>query len=266
MNKYLSSEVTTLANCWKLTLKNGITLGFTDFAEDLVVHDLVYRARSGFFSSAIESSSSLSVDNFEIGGFLDADIITKEDVISGLYDHAYLEILVVNYYKTQENIVIKAGYFGEVRFKDHQFIVEVRGISESLSKKVGKLYSPTCRAKFGGSECGIKEGAGVICKIIEIYGEIKLIVDTELTDSLYKYGQVKVRNLYIPIVSFHLNEITLISKLPVETQKGDECILYAGCDRKFETCCNIYNNAINFRGEPHVPGMDEIHKTAGTFR
>lgn len=27
----------------------------------------------------------------------------------------------------------------------------------------------------------------------------------------------------------------------------------ATCDKSFLTCCNTYNNALNFRGEPHIP-------------
>ncbi|XVN43247.1 MAG: phage BR0599 family protein [Candidatus Rickettsia vulgarisii] len=32
----------------------------------------------------------------------------------------------------------------------------------------------------------------------------------------------------------------------------------AGCDKKFITCCNKFNNAVNFRGEPLIPNDDFI--------
>jgi hypothetical protein len=33
-----------------------------------------------------------------------------------------------------------------------------------------------------------------------------------------------------------------------------------GCDRKFETCLNVYANTINFRGFPFVPGVEKAYK------
>ena len=34
----------------------------------------------------------------------------------------------------------------------------------------------------------------------------------------------------------------------------------AGCNKEFSTCCNKFNNAINFHGEPHLPGMNILLK------
>ena len=32
----------------------------------------------------------------------------------------------------------------------------------------------------------------------------------------------------------------------------------AGCDKSFATCREVFANAINFRGFPHIPGADYI--------
>ena len=32
-----------------------------------------------------------------------------------------------------------------------------------------------------------------------------------------------------------------------------DVVLTPGCDKKFITCCNKYDNAVNFRGEPFIP-------------
>jgi uncharacterized phage protein (TIGR02218 family) len=40
---------------------------------------------------------------------------------------------------------------------------------------------------------------------------------------------------------------------------GDTYNLTAGCGKRFiEDCKTKFNNALNFRGEPHLPGMDQI--------
>ena len=39
---------------------------------------------------------------------------------------------------------------------------------------------------------------------------------------------------------------------------GDLFVLTAGCDRRFSTCTGKFGNGVNFRGEPHVPGLDAM--------
>jgi hypothetical protein len=36
-----------------------------------------------------------------------------------------------------------------------------------------------------------------------------------------------------------------------------------GCDKQFATCVNRFKNALNFRGEPHVPGGDLLTRFGG---
>jgi hypothetical protein len=41
---------------------------------------------------------------------------------------------------------------------------------------------------------------------------------------------------------------------------GDLLEIKLGCDKKFNTCCNIFHNQLNFRGEPHLPMHGENMK------
>ena len=45
---------------------------------------------------------------------------------------------------------------------------------------------------------------------------------------------------------------------------GDTFNAIAGCDKTIGTCVAKFNNAVNFRGEPYVPGMDKMLSTAAT--
>ena len=47
---------------------------------------------------------------------------------------------------------------------------------------------------------------------------------------------------------------------PFKVQVGDSYKARAGCDKYFNTCKNKYNNVVNFRGFPHIPGRDEVTK------
>lgn len=50
--------------------------------------------------------------------------------------------------------------------------------------------------------------------------------------------------------------IRLYLPLSFDVQVGDKARVYPGCDKRFETCIAKFDNALNFRGEPHVPGID----------
>jgi hypothetical protein len=51
---------------------------------------------------------------------------------------------------------------------------------------------------------------------------------------------------------------TLALPMPYTVAPGDEYSMRAGCDKSFFTCKNRFNNVINFRGEPYLPGIDKI--------
>ena len=43
-----------------------------------------------------------------------------------------------------------------------------------------------------------------------------------------------------------------------DIQVGDKARVYLGCDKTFATCIARFDNALNFRGEPHIPGIDSL--------
>jgi hypothetical protein len=49
-------------------------------------------------------------------------------------------------------------------------------------------------------------------------------------------------------------QLWLAMKYPI--QVGDRFLVYAGCDKRRETCNNVYSNILNFRAEPDMPGFD----------
>lgn len=55
--------------------------------------------------------------------------------------------------------------------------------------------------------------------------------------------------------------ITLFQRPYYPIRPGDKCVLRPGCDRRRVTCKEKFNNMLNFRGEPDVPGNDEYYKT-----
>ncbi|HLL58748.1 MAG TPA: phage BR0599 family protein, partial [Allosphingosinicella sp.] len=44
---------------------------------------------------------------------------------------------------------------------------------------------------------------------------------------------------------------------------GDLVEISEGCDKSFATCTARFANGANFRGEPHLPGMDLLTRYPG---
>ena len=42
-------------------------------------------------------------------------------------------------------------------------------------------------------------------------------------------------------------------------QPGDTFTVTAGCDKRFATCRSKFDNQLNFRGFPHLPGNDAAY-------
>lgn len=50
--------------------------------------------------------------------------------------------------------------------------------------------------------------------------------------------------------------VRLFLDLPKDIQVGDRGRIYPGCDKLRSTCINKFNNIVNFRGFPDIPGQD----------
>ena len=66
------------------------------------------------------------------------------------------------------------------------------------------------------------------------------------------------------VKAFLGGQFTFVLPMPNAIAVGDTFKAIAGCDKTFSTCYTNFNNALNFRGEPYVPGMDKLLSTSST--
>jgi hypothetical protein len=52
--------------------------------------------------------------------------------------------------------------------------------------------------------------------------------------------------------------VTTYLGMSMPTMIGDRFYYYAGCDKRRDTCVKKFNNIVNFRGEPDIPGIDKM--------
>ncbi|MDM8335295.1 baseplate hub domain-containing protein [Wolbachia pipientis] len=93
------------------------------------------KSLSRFTASSIILNSDLKTDNLEIEGILNSDDIKEEDVLSGKYDFANIEIFLVNYKDlSQGRINLHSETLGKVTLNNGRFIVEIRALSAKLEE------------------------------------------------------------------------------------------------------------------------------------
>ena len=157
LEAHLAEEVTTLATCWRVTRRDGLTHHFTDHDRDLVVDGATYRAATGYTRSAVSSDTTLAVDNLEIDGLLDAEEITEADLRGGRFDYAAVEMFLVNWADPgQGKLILRKGWLGEVTVsRTGVFHAELRGLAQALQQRIGELYAPECRADLGDARCKV---------------------------------------------------------------------------------------------------------------
>ena len=268
---WLSGETTTTAWCWKLSLKDGTVFGFTSHDQDIRIGDDIYWAACGFMPTSVDTSNNMAVDNLDVEGFLDSNVISADDIDSGRYDGATVEITVCNWEDpNQSPLIVRRGTLGQVERTDIGYTAEIRGLLDAFQQKTNVIYQKTCRATLGDSQCKFPVASqatttGTVTQI-NTDGSFNTTLSTQdWMDGFFTYG----------VLSFTSGEnkgskhevknyvaanrvITLFMPTFNDISVGDAFSLSVGCDGNFSTCKTKFNNVVNFRGEPQVPGTDYV--------
>lgn len=268
LQAHLDTGATTLAHVWKLTRRDGVSLGFTDHDNDLVVDGVTYEAAAGVSASAIESTGGLSVDNLDILGALNSDRLSEDDLIGGLFDDAEIEIWRVNWADVSERVLMRKGNLGEVTRGATGFSAELRGLAHRLNQPAGRLFQYACDADLGDARCGltIVPIAGVVVsaeddRVIVASG---LEAQTENTFTrgrlIFTSGANEGAAMEVKLHKLALGGavIELWQAMAHGIEAGDTFDVTAGCDKQFSTCRTKFSNGPNFRGFPHMPGNDFV--------
>jgi uncharacterized phage protein (TIGR02218 family) len=268
LTAHLQLEVTTMVMCWKVTRIDGLVLGFTAHDRDMTISSVAYASLTGFTPTAIRTTVGLAVDNLDVDGLLVSPSLTEEDLVAGKWDFAEVEVFEVNYKNlAMGTIKHRKGHLGEIKTGVHNFSAELRGLTQFYTNIIGELYSPGCRANFGDARCGINVASyTVLGSVSEATADRQTFVDVTRveTSGWFDYGLLtwatglsSGSSMEVKTYVASNTTITLVLPMPYTVNSGDSYSMVAGDDKLFTTCVSKYNNGINFRGEPHLPGQDK---------
>lgn len=268
MTAFLARDLTRFALCWRLERTDGVALGFTAHDRDLWLDGFRYRAAPGIVPSAIEEGDPLDADALSVTGVLDNDAIRAEDLRAGRWNGATVRVLAVDWEEPIHVLELCRGWLGGVALEKGEFRAELKGLGALLQEPIVEETGPLCRASLGDQRCRVSmAGRRVVARVIG--GEGEAITVDRPPDAAGHWTGGRVRwldgangGLTRPILQHEGAELTLAEPHAFAPALGRVEII-EGCDKRFSTCRDRFGNAANFRGEPHLPGMDLLTRYPG---
>lgn len=268
----LNSGATRLCRAWRVKRTDGVTFGFTDHDGDIEFDGTVFLAGTGLDASAVQTSTGLSVDNAAAMGALSDAGVREEDVQAGRFDNAAVEHWLVDWERTELRVLLFKGHFGEIRRIDGAFEVELRGLADRLNLPVGRTLQRGCDRRLGDGKCRFDldrpgySAEGVVSSAAG--GEIEAAGIGSFAERWFAGGVLTwLSGRNAPTASAvkmdaaleaGARRLTLWREPGFPIGAGDRFRLVAGCDRSADTCREKFNNFINFRGFPDIPGEDWV--------
>lgn len=268
---WLQGPLTNAVYGWRLERRDGVTLGFTSHDRDIELDGLLHRASPGMEPSSILESIGLDTDGLDVQGAIDSSALSETDLIAGRWDNAKMHIYLFDW--TQPSAgkrVLATGELGEVSFSDTKFHAELRGLTSLLDAPIVPQTSPGCRAAFCDAACGLNPQRFThIVSAGAVIGE-RVNMTAPLPGGInnFAYGSARWMSgpncgLLCDIIASGQDHLIFARTPAIAQQAGMRMQLMEGCDKTLATCSSRFGNAVNFRGEPHLPGNDLLTRYPG---
>lgn len=263
-------DTTTVAACIKVTRRDSTVLGVTSTDHPIIVSGITYTP--GFNLSSLQSTETLGVDTMELT-ILPDELMPESELLTGVWDNAAFEIFEVNYEDPADGVnVLKRGWLGEVGMKRGQYTVELRSLAQALQQTQGIVTSKTCRARFCDAACGLDVGDFTVTGTVDSAADRRHVTDAarvepseEFAEGLLSFTTGNNAGFQRKIKVFSGGVFTFSLPFPFDIDAGDQYSAVVGCQKRLaEDCVARFDNALNFQGEPHLPGLDRLTSKATT--
>lgn len=261
---WFSQPLETVATFWRVIRRDGVALGFTAHDRDLWFGGILHRAAPGMVPSAVRRSAGFEADSAEVTGALSHDSISAFDLATGRFDGARVLIGLVDWENLESHVVYR-GTIGAVSEEAGTFSAELVSRKAELQRDPVPRTSPGCRAVFCGPGCTLSAAqfshAGVLSAFDQVSNSATITTNGALSGLVG--GQLRwldgpYAGLSTGIAGTLGSALLLEVPLDLAPPAGTRVLLREGCDRTLDTCASRFANAINFQGEPFLPGNDQI--------
>jgi len=152
----------------------------------------------------------------------------------------------------------------------------MRSLAHVLGQTIGRTFQASCDAALGDARCSVDLNAAAFKAsgtVVSLSGDRGFAVSglSSFVEGWFALGTLHwltgANTGRKAEVLAHLTtgadvKITLLEAPIRPVAVNDTFDIFAGCDKRFETCQSKFANAANFRGFPHIPGQDTIIRYA----
>lgn len=264
----LDGELTSAGLCWRLERMDGAGLALTSHDIPLESEGVRFEPAPGIVPASVTRSLGLDAHSGEVAGALSTDALDEADLAVGRWNGAEVRLTVVDWQEPElDPIQLIAGELGSVSIDGGSFSADLVGAAAKLEQSVCPATSAECRAQFGDKQCRVDLSGRAMRATVVASSEGALTLDSAV-DGRFVLGRLR----YISGANCGLTSVILTAEgstvqvrdLPHATVEiGCVVELREGCDKRLETCVSRFANAMNFRGEPHLPGNDLLTRYPG---
>lgn len=271
LEAHLADSAHTRCRMLRLDLVDGSTLAITDHDSD-IQFDLgdgaaTYSAATGILPSDLALSCGFDADDIEISGpVTDDGLTTRAAILGGRFDDATARFFQVNWASPgSDAIKLVKGYVIRAAIDGGRFKLTVHSEISKFKQTVGKIVSAYCDADFGDARCGYTP-ATLSATVASVTDERAFTVtfSGSYADDFWNKGTVEFTSGNLngtrPVEIYDWTSggaVTLWTGLAEAPEVGDTLTISQGCG-KTRADCLAYDNVINFRGFPDVPGSDQV--------
>lgn len=265
----LDDELTTLAFCWRVERCDGAAIGLTSHDRDLFVDGLWHRAAPGMTPAAVRRESGLEPDTTEVAGALTSGAIAAADLLAGRWDGGRVVLFAVDWTGAPGRVELGEGRLGAVSVKGGRFSAELRGPGAALARPATEACSPECRAELGDRRCRAPMAARRrFARVVAADAEVVTVDAAEPVANAHGGGRLRWlgganAGLESAVAASDGAVLTLRTAPAFAVATGVLVELIEGCDKSLATCAGRFGNAVNFRGEPYLPGVDLLTRYPG---
>ena len=268
MSSVADGELTSIALCWRLERADGAGIALTSHDERVISDGVLHQPQPGMVPSAITQKLGIEPQSGEVAGALSSDALAEEDLSLGRWDGARISLTAVDWQDPSAGpLQLLRGEIGSVSIDGESFSADLQGTAVRLEEPVCPATSAECRAELGDKKSRVDlAGRTAVAHVVSSNdGELTL---QEAVDDRFVLGRLRYMSgancgLSTIILSAAGTVVTVRDLPRAAVESGCRLELREGCDKRFATCVQRFANAINFRGEPHLPGNDLLTRYPG---
>lgn len=260
-------EVSTLAYQWLVQRPDGIGFATTSHDQTQQQGSVSLEPTADISPGELVISDDLFRSSLSLEGGLSSTAISSEELASGRWSGSLVRLLAGDWSQSVAPSLLAEGTLGGINVEGDRMSASIDLVPPAAYRTVCSQTSPECRATLGDRRCGIDMRSRRRRILVEAIDNDAIVVAPD-DYAGFRMGRLRwssgrgcgIEQLIIDVDGPRLR---LLGGVDERIVTGDRAIITEGCDGRRATCSERFDNILNFRGEPSLPGSEILMRFPG---